>query len=152
MKPVVVALLLVAALAAGCGGAGRSAGPPSEDPSVAFTRLVHHELVGQRDESYAMLIREQRDVVPRSLYVSCSPGTPIDDADVIVMRVFDETYSVPELGKTETKAISWRLVVHPPDGEKITLSRKGHLIAQDGQWRWTLSQKSFASLRDGVCP
>lgn len=151
MKPVLAAFVFVALLAAGC-GAGRSGAAPAEDPSVAFARLVHHELAGRRDRSYDMLVREQRDIVPRALYVSCSPGASIDDADVQVIRVSDETFSVPELGQTLTKAIDWRLVVRPPNGDPITLARKGHLIAQDGQWRWTLSQKSFASFREGICP
>lgn len=153
---VVVALLSAAALtivASGCGSGSSVAIAPDEDPGQAFTRLVHHELAGQRASSYSMLISEQRKVVPQSLYVSCSPGAPIDDADVVVMKIFDEEFSVPLLGRTKTKAVNWRLVVHPPDGsDPITIDRKGHLIAEDGEWRWTLSPKTFASFKAGTCP
>jgi hypothetical protein len=155
MKQLPALAVLLAILGGGCGGgSGSTAGAtPAEDPSQAFTRLVHQELSGQRESSYRMLVRAQRAVVPRSLYVSCSPGSPIEDADIVVMRVFDEEFSVPELGRTKTKAVSWRMIVRPPDGsDPITLNRKGHLIAEEGEWRWTLSPKSFASFRAGVCP
>jgi hypothetical protein len=137
-------------VAAGCGG-GSSEATPSEDPSQAFTRLVHQELTGQRESSYRMLIRAQRAVVPRSLYVNCSPGSPVD-GQVVVTKVSDEEFAVPQLGPTLTKAVSWKLIVHPPGGDAFTLNRKGHLIAEDGEWRWTLSRKSLASFRAGVCP
>jgi hypothetical protein len=148
-----LAAAVLVVVAAGCsGGGGSSRSAPAEDPGQAFTRLVHQELSGQRESSYRMLIRAQRDVVPRSLYVSCSPGSPID-AEVVVTRVFDEEFAVPQLGRTHTKAVKWRMIVHPPDGsDPITLSRKGHLIAEEGEWRWTLSRKSLASFRAGVCP
>lgn len=151
MKRLAVLALILPAVGTGCGG-GSSAAVPSEDPSQAFSRIVHQELAGKRESSYRALVRAQRDVVPRSLYVSCSPGSPIDDADVVVMRVFDEEFSVPELGRTQTKAVSWRMIVRPPEGDPITLDRKGHLIAEEGEWRWTLSEKSLASFRAGVCP
>jgi hypothetical protein len=153
VKHLPAAALALVVVAAGCGGGGSgSAAAPAEDPSQAFTRLVHQELSGQRESSYRMLVRAQREVVPRSLYVSCSPGSPID-GEVVVVKVFDEEFAVPQLGRTQTKAVKWRLIVHPPDGgDPITLSRKGHLIAEDGEWRWTLSPKSFASFRAGVCP
>jgi hypothetical protein len=153
MKQLAAIAVLLVIVGGGCGGGRASVETPSEDPSQAFTRLVHQELSGQRESSYRMLVRAQRDVVPRSLYVSCSPGSPIEDASIVVMRVFDEEFSVPELGRTQTKAVSWRMIVRPPDGgDPITLNRKGHLIAEEGEWRWTLSPKSFASFRAGVCP
>ncbi len=150
--PVLAVAASLALLAAGCGGSN-VANAPHEDPGQVFTRLVQHELAGRRASSYAMLVDAQRDLVPRSLYVSCSPGAPIDDADVVVVKVFDEEYVVPKVGRKQTKAISWRLVVRPPDGgDPITLNRKGHLIAEDGEWHWTLTEKSLASFRAGMCP
>ena len=50
------------------------------------------------------------------------------------------------------KAVRWRMTVPVPDEEPLTLSRTGHLIAQDGKWRWTLSADSFAVLEAGGCP
>ncbi len=152
---VALVLTLLALVAASCGSGSSSDGAvaPDGDPGQVFTRLVRYELSGRRDNSYEMLVSAQRDLVPRSLYVSCSPGAPIDDADVVVVKVFDEDFVVPKLGRTRTKAINWRLVVRPPDGgDPITLNRKGHLIAEDGEWHWTLTEKSLASFRAGLCP
>jgi hypothetical protein len=153
VKLLPAATLALVVVAAGCGGGGgKFEATPAEDPGQAFTRLVHQELSGQLGRSYGMLVRAQRKVVPRSLYVSCPPGPPVD-GEVVVLKVFDEEFPVPQIGRTQTKAVNWRLTVHPPNGgDAITLSRKGHLIAEDGEWRWTLSKKSLASFRAGVCP
>ncbi len=44
------------------------------------------------------------------------------------------------------------MTVPQPGMEPVTYDRTGHLIPQDGKWRWTLSPSSFASYRAGVCP
>jgi hypothetical protein len=79
-----------------------------------------------------MLVREQREIVDRELYVSCPAGLPIQNADVVVLGVRDEAFEVPALGRTPTKAVTWQLTMHPGDGEPIRLSDTGRLIAQDG--------------------
>lgn len=117
-----------------------------------MARVVQHELAGRRGHSWDLLVREQRDLINRGLYVRCSPGSPIHDAKVVVLGVTDETFTVPALGPTATKAVRWRMIVPVPDDEPLTLSRTGHLIAQDGKWRWTLSAESFAVLESGGCP
>ena len=117
-----------------------------------MARVVQHELAGRRGYSWDLLVREQRKVIARGLYVRCSPGDPIRDAKVVVLGVKDETFTVPALGPTPTKAVRWRMTVPVPDDEPVTLARTGHLIAQDGKWRWTLSADSFALFEAGDCP
>jgi hypothetical protein len=112
--------------------------------------VVRHELSGDRELSYRMLVREQRDVVSPSLYERCSPGPPMDAGVTVgIVDVRDEQFSVPALGKTKTKAVSYRIDLH--DGTD-PISSTGHLIAQNGHWRWTLSPTSFDSLSGGACP
>jgi len=113
--------------------------------------VVKHELSGDRALSYRMLVREQRDAVNPSLYNRCSPGPSMEETDVSVgiVGVKDEQFSVPALGKTKTKAVSYRIDFH--DGTEPIRST-GHLIAQNGKWRWTLSPASFDSLSGGSCP
>lgn len=148
MRLTAAVLAPLAALAA-CGGGGER--EPDEDPADAMTRVIRHELSGRRASSWQLLVREQREIVGRKLYVSCSPGPPLE-ADVVVLGVSDEDFSVPGLGKAKTKAVRWRMTVRAPGEEPITLSRTGHLVAQDRQWRWTLSPQSFDALRAGTCP
>lgn len=143
--------LLAAAVAAGCAG-GDDEPEPDENPAVAMARVVRHELAGRRAQSWNLLVREQREALDRSLYLRCSPGAPIDDVRVVVLGVTDEPFAVPALGRTDTKAVRWEMTVGAPDEDPLTLADTGHLIAQDGQWRWTLSADSFALLEAGNCP
>jgi hypothetical protein len=147
MRRVIVALSLLAL--AGCGGGG-SAGP-AEDPGAVMTRVIRLELNGQRDLSYQLLVREQRAVVDRRLYRACSPGAKVTDAKIEVQGIKDETTDVPVLGRTKTKAVSWRLTVNDA-GSPVTISNVGHLIAEDGHWHWTLTAQSLKLLRAGLCP
>ena len=34
----------------------------------------------------------------------------------------------------------------------MTVTDTGHLIAEEGEWRWTLSQRSLSALLVGACP
>ena len=133
----------------GCGGGSEAA--PKEDPGQVMRTVVRHELSGDRDLSYRMLVRQQRDAVSASLYERCSPGPSMDGSGVTVgiVDVRDQQFSVPALGKTRTKAVGYRIDFH--DGTN-PIASTGHLIAQDGHWRWTLSPTSFASLSSGSCP
>lgn len=137
---------------AGCGGADRPAGQPAEDPREAMTRVIRYELIGNLEGSYAMLVREQRRIVDRALYVRCPPGPPLEDVHIAVLGVKDELFHVPALGRTPTKAVRWRLFIGDANGEPISESSVGHLIAQDGEWRWTLSARSFLQLKNRSCP
>jgi hypothetical protein len=148
LLPFAAALVLVA----GCGGRGGGAGAPSEEPGRAMQRLVTYELAGQLERSYAMLVREQRAIVARSDYVRCKPGPPMSGITVLVLGVKDEVMDVPELGRTTTKAVRWRISLPDAQGNDITQADTGHLIAQDGEWRWTLSRPSLASFKQRTCP
>ena len=155
MRRLSAVLASVAALC-GCAGGGGGGGArepvPAQDPGKAMVALIQHELAGRLAHSWALLVREQRAIVDRALYIRCPNGLPIDDARVDVLGVSDEMYTVPALGKTETKAVRWRMTVPQPGTSPVTYDRTGHLIAQDGEWRWTLSQSTFAMYRAGVCP
>lgn len=147
------AALALIALVAGCGGgAGSAGGRPVEPPETAMIRLVRHEFAGRLDRSYAMLVRQQRSAVDRNLYVQCPPGLTTTDVKIEVIGVRDELFDVPALGKVETKAVSFEMSVVGANGKRIMVPDTGHLIAQDGQWRWTLSRRSFSALLAGACP
>ena len=155
MRSILVAVgaLLVAGALAGCGGnPGSGVGEPREDPAKAMVRLVQHEFAGRLDSSYAMLIREQRDAVDHNLYVKCKPGLPTSGVRVLVLGVKDEEFNVPVLGKAQTKAVRYEMSVPDAGGKRIKIVSKGHLIAQDGTWHWTLSERSLSAFLAGACP
>ena len=154
MRPLVGVLAAAVALA-GCGaGSGESSGgpEPDQDPGQAMVTLIRHELAGRLGHSWALLVREQRAIVDRALYVRCPNGLPIADARIDVLGVTDEDFAIPALGTTRTKAVRWRMTVPQPGRTPLTYDRTGHLVAQDGKWRWTLSRSTFALYRAGVCP
>jgi len=135
------------AVVAGCGGG--SAASPKEDPAQVMKAVVSHELSGEQAFTYKLLVREQRKVVSASLYKSCSPGPKMNGVSVAVLGVRDESYQVPGLGQAKTKAVKYKIDFH--DGGDPIVST-GHLIAQEGHWRWTLSPASFDSFSSGSCP
>jgi hypothetical protein len=147
-----VLLLPVVLLAAACGSSTSGSATPSEDPSRAMVRLVRLELAGELAGSYSMLVREQRQAVSHDLYVHCPPGPPRNDVRVLVLGTHDELYDVPALGKVQTKAVRYEMSIPDASGHRMTITDTGHLIAQDGRWRWTLSQASLSALRAGACP
>jgi len=146
---IAVALAAVVGLAAGCGGSSTAA--PKEDPGQVMKAVVRHELSGEQAFTYQMLVREQRKVVSARLYKSCSPGPKMQESDVSVgiLGVRDEAFRVPGLGETRTKAVNYKIDFH--DGTDPIVST-GHLIAEEGHWRWTLSPASFHSFSAGSCP
>jgi hypothetical protein len=117
-----------------------------------MVRLVHFELTGQLAGSYSMLVREQRAAVSHDLYVHCPPGPPRKDVHVLVLGTHDELFNVPVLGKVQTKAVRYEMSIPDASGHSMTVTDTGHLIAQDGRWRWTLSQASLSALLAGACP
>jgi hypothetical protein len=150
--PVAVVTVLACGVLAGCGGSPSGNATPSETPGHAMVRLVQHELNGRLASSYAMLIDEQRREVSRDLYVHCPPGPPRNDVRVLVLRVRDQRFDVPGLGQTNTKAVTYEMSIPDANGRRMKISDTGHLIAEDGQWRWTLSQRSLSALLAGACP
>jgi hypothetical protein len=146
-------LLAAAFVVAGCGSSSSSdAAVPDETPGHAMVRLVQHELRGQRASSYAMLVKEQRKMVGHDLYVRCSPGLPRSDVRVLILGVRDQMFDVPAIGRVATKAVTYEMSVPDAKGSRIRTTDTGHLVAQDGQWRWTLSQRSLSAFLAGACP
>ncbi len=143
------AVAAAVAVTAGCGGSSTAA--PKEDPAQVMRAVISHELYGQQAYTYNLLVREQRKIVSARLYKSCVPGPKAQPSDftVAILGVHDESIKVPALGKTKTKAVDYRIDLH--DGTDPIVST-GHLIAEDGHWRWTLSSASFHSFSSGACP
>ena len=146
-------MLAAACLLAGCGASSSGdAAVPDEQPGHAMVRLVQHELQGRLASSYAMLVKEQRKEVDHDLYVRCSPGLPRKDVRVLVLGVRDQMFDVPALGRVATKAVTYEMSIPDAKGDRMRVTDTGHLVAEDGQWRWTLSRNSLSALLVGACP
>ena len=146
-------LFAAAFVLAGCGASGSSDGAaPDEAPGKAMVRLVQHEFHGQLGNSYAMLVNEQRKEVDRDLYVQCTPSPPRDDVRVLILGVRDQMFDVPAIGRVATKAVTYEMSIPDAKGHRVRTTDTGHLVAQEGRWRWTLSQRSLSALLAGACP
>ena len=66
---------------------------------------------------------------------------------VVILGVRDETIDVPTLGRTPTKAVRWRMTFPAAQGDPLVQASTGHLIAQEGEWRWTLTRGSLESFK-----
>jgi hypothetical protein len=99
-----------------------------------------------------MLVDEQQATVSHDLYVHCPPGLPRKDVKVLVLGVKDVRYTVPELGSVPTKAVRYEMSIPDANGQRMKVTSTGHLIAQKGEWRWTLSARSYSALLAGACP
>ena len=142
-----IALAAAALALAGCGSSA-GARAPAGDPGETMRRVIRLELSGRQDLTWPLLVREQRRVVDKRLYLRCSVGPALPNAEVAVLGVRDETFTVAVLGTVRTKAVRWRLKLSPDE----TILKTGHLVAQDGSWHWTLSEASVRALRAGRCP
>ena len=117
-----------------------------------MVRLVRHELAGELGSSYSMLVSEQQKAVSHDLYVHCPPGPARTDVQVKVLGVSNEVFEVPVLGKVTTKAVRYEMSIPDANGQRMRIADTGHLVAEKGQWRWTLSQQSLSALLAGACP
>src|SRR2546422_230937 len=99
-----------------------------------------------------MPVQQQRAANNPRLYVHLLPRPSTTPRKVEIVGVKDEVFDVPALGTVPTKAVRFEMSGVGADGKRIMVPDTGHLIAQDGQWRWTLSRRSFSALLAGACP
>lgn len=136
-----LALAVVTASLAGCGGSSTRA-----EPAESFVKQVTVEFSrGQAGRLWEQLVPAEQAVVPRSLYVSCA-GNGFRLRSFKILERYDE--SVPVLGK-ELPATAVSVQVVSDDG--VTTATI-HAVRDRGRWHWVLSRSQLASLRSGRCP
>ena len=69
-----------------------------------------------------------------------------------MLRTREEDWQVPgDDGTRDSTAVTYRITVSlGGDPERITGT--GHLLAEDGAWRWILNDRDFKAYRAGRCP
>ena len=94
-------------------------------------------------------------MVTRQRYVACernAPEFPGQFDGVEVLRTREEDWQVPGGdGARESTAVTYRITVSL-GGDPERISGTGHLLAEDGAWRWILNDRDFKAYQAGRCP
>jgi len=143
-----VVSIVVLALTGACGGGSSDDGSPGN----AVRRQFGYIDKGQWGREWDELHPQHQAIVSRSDFVNCNADNNLD-IDVEIVDTYEETIDVPELGVTDTTAVTVDITGNIgffglPDESTDTF----HEINVDGEWRWVLSQDNLDSYSAGDCP
>ena len=151
MRLLAVLAAVAAVVAGGCGGARE----PSQQPVEFLESLFGHLYRGEHGRAWESLLGSHQDVVTRQRYVACernAPAFPGRFEGVEVLRTSDEDWQVAgDAEARESTAVTYRITVSL-GGEPERFTGTGHLVAEDGAWRWVLNTRDFKAYRAGRCP
>ena len=148
---ILAALAVSAAVAvSGCG-----VDPPEQQP-VEFLEALFGQLYrGEHAAAWDTLYGAHQDVVTRQRYAACernAPAFPGRFEGVEVLRTSEEDWHVPgDAEERESTAVRYRITVSLA-GEPERITGTGHLLAEDGAWRWILNDRDFKAYQAGRCP
>lgn len=123
----VLILAATAAFLMACSGGGGD----SESASDALVRQLGYASDGQVGRLWDELHPAQQAVVSRDTYMDCLGDSAFNADRIRAVEEYDETISVPEVGRVESKAIT----VEMRDGDS-TDTETFHEVRVDGAWRW----------------
>ena len=151
MRILAVLAASAAVAVSGCSGSTTPDQQPVEFLEALFGQLYR----GEHGAAWESLSREHQSVVTRQRYVACernAPDFPGQFEGVEVLRTREEDWHVPgDDGERESTAVTYRITVSlGGDPERITGT--GHLLAEDGSWRWILNDRDFKAYQAGRCP
>jgi hypothetical protein len=145
-------VLLLALLAAGCGGRART---PADDPGTFMRGIVLDLYQGRTGEAWDQLHPFLQQRIPRARYIACERAAPIVGTPrrVDVVRVANTVAEVPgKPGKEPSKEITLRVVIALPNIRHAEpIFAKAHVFAVHGRWAWVIGG-DYAGYADGGCP
>jgi hypothetical protein len=150
MKATLVALVVVVALAAGCGAAGVAT--PKEKPGVFITRILREEINGQWARQWNELHPGHRQLISRAAYVACSRemATNIGTGSEVfrVLDVRDEPIDVQGVPQKMSKLVT---ISFHQRGSASVLTYRLHAVAVSGRWVWILGARFINQVALGRC-
>lgn len=144
-----VALVVVVAVAAGCGGA--SAGAPKEGVGTFMTRILREEINGQWSKQWSELHPGHQKLITRAQYVACSRtiGTNVATGNEVfhVLAVQDDPIDVQGVPQRTSKLVTISFKV--PGVTALTY--RLHAVDVSGRWAWILGDRFLAAVDKGRC-
>lgn len=147
-----VLILVLAALAGGCGG-DSGLEVPLEEPDAFFKRLLGYELSGQFGKSWDMLHPAHQELVSRAKYASCSR----DDfgstrlAGVETVEMYEQPIDIEAVPEKTSKAVTLKITLET-NGREGSSTHTFHAVRLPARWAWYFGNAHVAAYRDGVCP
>ena len=141
-----LALLLVIAAAAGCGGSKT----PQDDPGVFAAQvvqlIVHNKYSAVWDDLHSV----DQKVAPFSEYISCENRNPVISVPrtVKVVSVKGESVGLGNGSFVDSKAVAVRLAF----GGGFKVVHTVHVVADHGKWRWILPSWRYRDYKSDKCP
>lgn len=142
----VIRVLLVAVVAmtlAGCGG--------DDGAAETVKDLVMESSSSNYAEAWERLHPAQQPVVPKDLFVRCGVESEakrdpkVDNVEILESEKV--TKDIPWVGEVEATEVKFRMTQGDTSREAFY-----DMVEVDGDWRWTLSDRSLAAFEAGTCP
>ena len=145
----IVAVIVVGALASGCGGS--TTAKPHEQPGDFVKRVLHEEVNGQWGRQWNELHQAHQQLISKAQYVECSRqmGTNIAQGKEIfrVIDVRDEAIHVQDVPERSSKVVTITLRV----SGKAPQTYRVHAVDDAGRWAWILGNRFLAQLNRDRC-
>jgi hypothetical protein len=141
-------VVAVAALLAGCGGAGSST--PSADPGAFAVNVIKLIVGNSYSRAWQDLHSTDQKVAPLEEYVTCESRSPVLTAptSMRVVKIADESVGLGNGHFVDSKAVDVRMVF---PGQNV-LVHTVHVVAERGHWKWILPSWRFRDYRADTCP
>jgi hypothetical protein len=148
--------LVLAALAAGCGGTSSSTAPTlpvKVDPAGIFmTQILREEISGQWGRQWRYLHPAHQALITQAQYIACSErmGTDFATGQEIfrVLDVRDEAIDVKGVPQHTSKLVT---ISFREPGKQAGLTYRLHAVRVGGRWTWILGGRFLSALARGQC-
>lgn len=137
-------LLFAVLLFIACGGSDSDSDSGAGDAAKAH---FEHALAGQWGPDWDNLLPAQQAVVTRDAFLTCNAEKQNPAAGVKVKDTYIESIDVPEIGTTETTAVTLHLTIDSREQDTTM-----HVVKVGDAWHWILSPDDIAAYKAGECP